>query len=45
LALFGLACPCDERVAYMSPDGVMYNEDGQAVGDRRRHKFKILRKA
>ena len=42
LALLGLACPCDERTVYLSPNGVMYDETGHAVGDRRRNKYKII---
>lgn len=44
-ALFGLMCPCDEREGYMSPSGVIYDEQGRAVGDRRRNKFKVVSKA
>ncbi|CAB9530433.1 expressed unknown protein [Seminavis robusta] len=45
LALLGLLCPCDEREAYMSPNGVMYDERGHAVGDRRRNKFVVIGQA
>ena len=44
-ALFGLMCPCDEREGYMSPSGVIYDESGRAMGDRRRNKFVVIAKA
>ena len=44
-ALFGLCCPCDEKRAYMSPNGVIYDEHGRAIGDSRRNKYKIISKA
>lgn len=44
-ALFGLLCPCDEKVAYMSPNGVIYDEQGKAIGDTRRSKYVVLQQA
>ena len=44
-ALFGLLCPCDEKRAYMSPSGVIYDETGKAMGDRRRNKYTVISKA
>lgn len=41
-AFVGRICP--EQTVYMSPNGVMYNQRGEAVGDRRRHKFRVLNK-
>jgi hypothetical protein len=43
IAFIGRFCP--EQAVYMSPKGVMYNERGEAVGDRRRHKYKVINKA
>ena len=44
-ALLGMWCPCDEKTAYMSPSGVIYDETGKALGDARRNKYTVLGKA
>ena len=41
----GLLCPCDEKLAYMSPDGVIYDVEGNVVGSRAKSNFKHSHKA
>jgi hypothetical protein len=43
IAFIGRFCP--EQTVYLSPQGVMYNARGEAVGDKRRHKYKVINKA
>ena len=44
-AIMGLLCPCDEKLAYMSPDGVIYDVEGNVVGSRAKSNFKHSHKA